>query len=115
VEACSDRDVCVLLVRLVQELRVLWRRQGQSCCYLLPAPPHIAVCDTGDCLDGEQDNTAVIWDVVSCGLVHRCRAGGGTAMCSRVGMCEICRTPSALKVEARPWCQSDSLEQELML
>ena len=76
--------MCVLLVRLAQELMILWRRQGQSC-YQLPVLPHIAISGIGDCLDEEQDNIAVTWDVVSCGLVHRYRAGAGTAMCSRVG------------------------------
>jgi hypothetical protein len=78
------QDVRVLLVRLAQEL-ILWRRQGQSCCYQLLVLPHTAVCGTWDCLDGEQDNIAVIWDVVSWGLVHRYMAGACTAMCSRVG------------------------------
>jgi len=81
---CFWQDLRVLLVRLAQEL-ILWHRQGQSCCYQLPVLPHIAVCGTGDCLDGDQDNIAVIWDVVSCGLVHVYRAGASTTMCSRVG------------------------------
>ena len=79
------QDVLIFLVSSAQDLRILWCRQGQSFCYQLPVLPHIAVCGTGVCLDGEQGNIAVMWDVVSCGLVHRYRAGASTALCSRMG------------------------------
>jgi hypothetical protein len=43
---------------------------------LQPVLPHIVVCGTGVCMGGELGSIAVIWDVLSCGLVHRYSRGG---------------------------------------